>query len=122
MPRSSKAARALALATAVAGAGVLAGCSEYLDRRDTISVTGGDAVNTNKVTLMVDPWPPASADKNIAFNGDTMEAAFTRYRTGKVVQPRGMDTSASYTAPSAPAPNNTTPVGPTVTQPAAPVK
>ena len=35
----------------------LAGCSEYLDRRDTISLNGGNSVATNEVTQMVDPWP-----------------------------------------------------------------
>ena len=31
----------------------------YLDRRDTVSFAAGDAVATNKVTHMVDPWPAA---------------------------------------------------------------
>ena len=48
---------------------VLGGCSEYLDRRDTIAKSGGNAVATNIVTQMVDPWPPESANRNIAFNG-----------------------------------------------------
>ena len=40
----------------------LAGCSEYLDRRDGLSVQGGNAVQTNKVAQMVDPWPRDSGD------------------------------------------------------------
>ena len=67
MRPSSNMLRTLALAALLAA---LAGCSEYLDRRDTISLGGGDAVATDKVTQMVDPWPRASADNNIAFNGD----------------------------------------------------
>lgn len=100
---------------------LLAGCSEYLDHRETISLNGGNAVATNKVTHMVDPWPRASANKDIAFNGYVMESAMTRYRTGKVIPPRGTGTSSSYAAPqAAPAgsdPNISAPVGPTVTQP-----
>ena len=119
MPRSSNAVRTLALAAVLT---VLGGCSEYLDRRDTIALSGGNAVQTNKVTQMVDPWPRASAQKNIAFNGNRMESAVTRYRTNTVYPPSGTGTSASYQPAPAPAPNNTTPVGPTVTQPAAPVK
>lgn len=114
-----------AIAAALAGAvAILAGCSEYTSRSDTLSPMSGNAVATNVVTQMVDPWPAASADKNIAFNGDVMEAAYTRYRTGKVYAPKGIDTSASYQAPSSNSgtPNNMTPVGPTVTQSAAPVK
>ncbi len=97
----------------------LAGCSEYYARRDTITLNGGDAVMTNRVTHMVDPWPRASENKNIAFNGERMEAAFKRYRTGTVIQPSGISTGNTYQAPPA-APANTTPVGPTVTS--APVK
>lgn len=95
-----------------AAAGLLAGCSEYTDRRDLISIHGGNAVQTNKVTQMIDPWPRASADRSIAYNGEVMESAYTRYRTGRVTPPNGAGTSATYQA----APNNTTPVGPTVTQ------
>ena len=110
--------RALALATLVAA---LAGCSEYLDRRDTISLSGGNSVATNEVSQMVDPWPRASADKNIAFSGAKMESAVERYRTGRVIPPQGIGTSNNYQQGSNNQ-NNTTPVGPTVTQSAAPVK
>ena len=119
MRPSSNAVRSFALAAVLA---TLAGCSEYLDRRDTISLSGGNAVATNQVTQMVDPWPRASAKRNIAFDGNRMESAVTRYRTNTVYPPVGTGTSASYQPAPANAPNNTTPVGPTVTQPAAPVK
>jgi hypothetical protein len=114
----SNSMRALALGLVLA---TLSGCSEYLDRRDTISLQGGDAVATDKVTQMVDPWPRVSADKNIGFDGARMESATERYRTNRTYPPNGGGTSATY-QPQAPAPNNTAPLGPTVTQPAAPVK
>ena len=114
----SKAMRTLALATVLA---VLCGCSEYLDRRDTIAKSGGNAVATNIVTHMVDPWPRASANRNIAFNGVRIESAFERYRSNKVTTPRGIGTSSTYqdAAPTAPGPG---PVGPATTAAAAPVK
>ena len=114
----SKAMRMLALATVLA---VLCGCSEYLDRRDTIAKSGGNAVATNIVTHMVDPWPRASANRNIAFNGVRIESAFERYRNNKVTTPRGIGTSSTYqeAAPTAPGPG---PVGPATTAAAAPVK
>ena len=65
MPRSIKPALALAALGVL-----LAGCSEYLDRRETISLNGGNALATNEVTMMVDPWPRYSANRNIAFNGE----------------------------------------------------
>jgi hypothetical protein len=102
---------------------VLGGCSEYIDRRDTIARSGGNAVATNVVTQMVDPWPPESANRNIAFNGPKMQAAFERYRTNRVVTPHGIGTSSAYQdAQGANSQNNGAPVGPSVTQPAAPVK
>jgi len=86
-----------AAACAVIGAGLLlAGCSDlfvlrhddsYVARRDTIALSGGDSVAGNTITQMVDPWPPYSGDRNIAFNGQKMQAAVARYRTGKVIEP-----------------------------------
>lgn len=120
MRSSSNVWRGLAL-TAVLAA--LAGCSEYLERQDNVSLAGGNAVNGDKVIQMVDPWPPASANRDIAYDGNRMETAADRYRTGRVIQPRGIGTSGTYdTTPAPQQPNNNTPVGPTVTQPAAPVK
>ena len=110
--------RALVIAALLTALG---GCSEYFDRRDDVALTGGNAVATNKIVQMVDPWPPASANRDIAFDGNKMETAFERYRTGKVIQPRGTGTSGTYDQAPQQQPN-TTPVGPTVTQPAAPVK
>jgi hypothetical protein len=117
MRPSSKLAGALALVTALAA---LSGCSEYLDRRDTIALGGGNAVATDKVVQMVDPWPRASADRNIAFNGPKMQSAIERYRTNRVIPPVGSGTSTTYQAaqnPNAAAPSsNNAPLGPTVNQ------
>ena len=118
MRPSSNALRGIALGALLAA---LAGCSEYFDRRDDVALGGGNSVAVNRVTQMVDPWPAASANRNIAFEGNKMETAMERYRTGKVITPRGTGTSATYDAAPQQA-SNTAPVGPTVTQPAAPVK
>jgi len=113
-----------ALRTVTLGAliAVLGGCSEYIDRRDTIARSGGNAVATDVVTQMVDPWPRDSANRNIAFNGPRMESAFARYRTNRVIRPHGVGTSSSYQDSGANAQNNAAPVGSSVAQPAAPVK
>jgi hypothetical protein len=125
MQRCNNAIRAIALMLALGV--VLAGCSNgYLDRRDSISQSAGDAIASNHVTQMVDPWPAHSANRTIAFNGQKMQSAVERYRNNQVISPKGIGTSGSYQ----PAPQNNagggaanpTPVGPTVTQPAAPVK
>jgi hypothetical protein len=87
------------VATALLGA-LLGGCSEYyFDRRDTITLYSGDAVATNRVTQMIDPWPAASGQRNIAYNGEKAATAAERYRTGRIIPPVNATTSsAAYVA------------------------
>jgi hypothetical protein len=71
----------------------------YLDRRESISLSAGDALYSNQVTHMVDPWPAASANRDIAFNGQKMQGAVERYRTNRVIPPTNATTSsAGYAA------------------------
>lgn len=96
----------------------LTGCSEYTDRRDSISLDAGNAVTANIDTQMVDPWPAVSGDKNIAFNGEKMQSAVQRYRLNKVIKPVGVGTSGSYQSqdsgnpPAAPDPAGSPPPAP----------
>jgi hypothetical protein len=90
----------------------------YLDRRDSIELSAGDANASNIAMQMVDPWPRYAGNKNIAYGGQRMQAAVERYRNNQVIPLRGIAASATYDAPSsnnpaAPASNNT-PVGPTI--------
>lgn len=83
-------AHAGAIAAAVVAGAMLAGCSDpglYLDRRDTIALSAGDASEANKVAQVVDPWPPYSGNTNIAFSGQRMQSAVERYRTNLVTPP-----------------------------------
>jgi hypothetical protein len=90
-PKTDRAARFIAAGAIAAGLGIwLAGCSNadlFLDRRDTIALGGGDAVAADKVAQIVDPWPAYSGDRTIAYNGQKMQSAAERYRTGKVIAP-----------------------------------
>ena len=82
------------LGAGLALAVVLGGCSDiYYDRRESISFSAGDAIATNKAIQMVDPWPPYSANKNIAFNGERAQTAVERYRHNKVTPPVSLGTS-----------------------------
>jgi hypothetical protein len=47
------------------------------------------------VAQMIDPWPPESAKRQIAFNGQKMQTAVERYRTGRVVAPVNITTSST---------------------------
>jgi len=104
-PKTERDSAARLIAGIVAAIGIavwLAGCSDadlYLDRRDTVALSGGDAVAANTVTQMVDPWPASSGDKNIAFNGEKMQQAVARYRTGKVIAPEDPENFMSTNQP-----------------------
>jgi hypothetical protein len=75
---------------------MLGGCSDiYYDRREGVSLSGGDAIASNKITMMADPWPPKSNNNNIAFDGDRSVAAVQRYRTGCVTVPIAPTTSTN---------------------------
>jgi hypothetical protein len=92
---SSRSAIKSFAATALLGV-TLCGCSEYyFDRRDTVTLYSGDAVATNRMTQMIDPWPAASGQRNIAYNGERMQGAAERYRTHRVVQPVSAITSST---------------------------
>jgi hypothetical protein len=95
MPRSGIELVRTVIATALLGA-ILAGCSSglYTDRRETISPLAGDALSTNRVTQAIDPWSPASANRNIAYSGEKMQTASERYRTGRVIPPVNATTSS----------------------------
>lgn len=90
----------------------LAGCSQYLDRRDSITLGAGNALASDEVTQMVDPWPRTSANKNIAFSGAKMQSAVERYRTNRVLIPHlgGMPSTKQGSTSD----DNTKPLGPTV--------
>jgi hypothetical protein len=48
---------------------------------------------------MIDPWPPASANRNIVYDGSKAASAAERYRTNRVIKPVGIGTSsANYQA------------------------
>jgi hypothetical protein len=88
---------------ALVAATALTGCSDlYFDRRESIQLSAGDDVYSNQVTHMVDPWPPQSADRNIAFNGQKMQSAVERYRVNKVTPPGGATTSSAGYQAAAP--------------------
>lgn len=75
----------------------IAGCAQpdlYLDRRDSISFHAGDSVRSNIVAQTIDPWPRHAANRDIAYDGNRMQAAGERYRTGKIIEPKGLATSS----------------------------
>jgi hypothetical protein len=101
-PKTKSAGRAIA--AVVAFGALLAGCSDiYLDRRETVSLGAENAVASNMVEEMVDPWPRYSNNNNLAFNGERMQRAVECYRKDKVTQPADLNpsTDSSAAAPAA---------------------
>jgi hypothetical protein len=85
--RTSGPAR-LGAAAAIVATALLGGCSDiYMDHRDSISLTAGDAVEANKTAQIYDPWPQHSRNVNYAANGQRMQSAVERYRNNLVTPP-----------------------------------
>jgi hypothetical protein len=81
----------------------LSGCSDiYFDRRDAVSPSAGDALASNKVVQMVDPWPRHVGNRNIAFNGERLQSAAERYRRHDVIQPIPQNTTLQNSQQVAP--------------------
>jgi hypothetical protein len=96
-----------ALALAVSLGAILTGCSDiYFDRRETVALGADDHIAVNMAAQMVDPWPRYVGNKNIAYNGERMQAAAERYRRHEVVRPVPLTTN-TYSVQSPPAPITT---------------
>lgn len=87
----------LTLATALAAG--LAGCNhlednvtQYTQRTNGITVSGGNAKDANAAIHIIDPWPRASANRRIPANGHRMADAYERYRNVEKPAPRVMIT------------------------------
>jgi hypothetical protein len=106
----------------IAGLGaMLGGCSDiYFDRRETVALGADDHIGTNRVAQMIDPWPRNVGKREIAFNGQKMQSAVERYRTGRTQPPVNVTTSSTayQQAEQAAAAS----VNPPSSTPAAPVK
>ena len=98
--------RVVAAALAVGALGTtIGGCSQiYLDRRDALALSAGDAIAANQAVQVIDPWPPRSGNTHLVFSGQRMQAAAERYRTNTVVQP--VDPMAPQAAVPAAAPSS----------------
>jgi hypothetical protein len=119
----SSSARTRTCAAIIAVGAAVSGCSSiYYDRRETVSLGANDAVESNKVVHMVDPWPRSSANRQLAFEGERMQAAHERYRNNRVITPVNVTTSsAAYQKAQAEAAAAATATAAAAT-PAAPVK
>ncbi len=61
---------------------LLVGCGEYLDRKETVTLAAGNAVQQNIVVHMIDPWPVHARNRDIPFSGERMANVARRYSAG----------------------------------------
>ena len=54
----------------------------YFQRSDTITLSAGDAKQTNAVTHTIHPWPRDVGDRRIVAQAAKTNGAMTRYRSG----------------------------------------
>jgi hypothetical protein len=74
--------RALRIAGAAALALSAAACTEYLDRRETVSFHAGDAPAANRAVHTIDPWPAAASRTTIEHDGERIARAIEKYKLG----------------------------------------
>lgn len=79
---SSNKRRLSLLIPIIASAMLLGGCADYVKRRDTITLSAGEAQDWNKVVHTADPWPPYVMDTNIPGNGQRTAGVIRAYSTG----------------------------------------
>lgn len=65
----------------------------YLARRDSITLSAGNAVATNRAIQTIDPWPWYVRDKRIHTNGERMYIAVDCYEKNQSKEPQGLATS-----------------------------
>ena len=73
-----------------AAAAALAGCGyygndegvRYLQRKDTVTLSAGDASQANAVAQTIQPWPPGVGDRRIPMEGTSASRAMECYRQG----------------------------------------
>ncbi len=95
--------RACLLFGILIGSAILSGCygdkERYFARRDTITVGAGDAVNTNKVTHTVNPWPRHAKNDKIKTDGQRASKAIEEYRGNKTKEPKNLVGSSDNAEP-----------------------
>jgi hypothetical protein len=81
-----KTSHVLALASFVT---IIGGCATaahaddfapYFQRKDSVTLSAGNAKAVNAISMMIDPWPRYVQNRRIPANGERMAGALLRYR------------------------------------------
>ncbi|EJZ22969.1 hypothetical protein NE852_06720 [Rhizobium sp. Pop5] len=73
----------------LAAAGLVSGCADYMNHRDSITFGLGNAMEANKAIHTEDPFPPEAQRTRIASDGKVIRRVVTQYQNGGagVVEP-----------------------------------
>jgi hypothetical protein len=80
--KSSRTKRWISVAPSVLVLAALGGCVDYLERRDTITLSAGEAQDWNKVVHIADPWPAHAKNTHIPGDGPRTARVIGRYSAG----------------------------------------
>lgn len=67
---------------------LLSGCSEYIDRREGISIAGGDAVRANIAVHVIDPWAAGAHKRSTMIDSERQTARARTFNAG-IAAPAG---------------------------------
>ena len=86
---------------------LLSGCraeNRYMARRDSISLSAGEAMARNNAIQVVNPWPRHSQDTNFRTDGKRMMVGIERYQANDSLEPEGSDTTERFENEESPPP------------------
>lgn len=66
----------------LAAAGLLSGCADYLNHRDSITFGLGNAVEANKGIHIQEPFPRVAQNTHILSDGKVVNRAISTYQSG----------------------------------------
>jgi hypothetical protein len=62
----------------------LAGCADYMNHRDSVTLAAGNAPETNLAVHTINPFPPAAWNTTIIADGHPVANAQDAYNAGEV--------------------------------------
>ncbi|MGO9486946.1 MAG: hypothetical protein ACLPX9_20645 [Rhodomicrobium sp.] len=74
-------------------------CSSCGDRTEFVTRGVGDAIDVNKATQTIDPWPPYVKNRKLNMSGQRAGLAMDRYQANRVLRPRPLNPEKAAEAP-----------------------
>jgi hypothetical protein len=68
---------------------------DQCDRTEFVTRGAGNAIDVNKATQTIDPWPPYVKNRKLDLNGQRAGLAYDRYQVNKSLRPRPLNADKS---------------------------